>query len=106
MKDRRTCSVCGNYLDTLFETAKSNVKTCSNKCRQKRYRDRKRILERDSVQENKDLESHEIDQARLTRIQCFVADCLNSLNPYQVRTNKGAGGLHASPNPSVIGLDT
>ena len=103
---RRHCVVCGNYLDTLFEQARPNAFTCSNKCRQKRYRDRKRnAIESVDLRSN-DHQDHELDEARIKRIRCFVADCLRGLNPYQVRSNKGPRGLHASPNPSVCGIDT
>ena len=104
--ERRSCVVCGASLDTLFEKARPNVVTCSNKCGQKRYRDRKRNAN-DSVKlRGQDFLDHEIDEARVKRIRCFVNDCLRGLNPYQVRPNKGPGGLHASPNPSVCGIDT
>ena len=102
----RVCLVCGNRLDTLFESARPNVVTCSNKCRQKRYRDRKRNVRSNAEITNDDLTGRQIDDARIKRIRCFVADCVRGLNPYQVRTNKGPGGLHASPNPSVCGIDT
>ena len=102
----RSCVVCGNRLDTLFDAARPNVVTCSNRCRQKRYRDRKRDVRSRSEISNQDLTAKQIDDARIKRIRCFVADCIGGLNPYQVRTNKGPGGLHASPNPSVCGIDT
>ena len=102
----RSCTVCGQRLDTLFESARSNVVTCSNKCRQKRYRDRKRNVRPTAEITSDDLNGREIDDARIKRIRCFVADCLRGLNPYQVRPNKGPGGLHASPNPTVCGNDT
>ena len=105
-KERRACVVCGANLDTLFEKARPNVVTCSNKCRQKRYRERKRELESDEETIKQDYVFHSIDEARLNRIRSFVSDCKRGLNPYQVRPNKGPGGLHASPNPSVTGFDT
>ena len=106
MSEKRRCCVCGNYLDTLFERAKRNVKTCSNKCRQKRYRDRKKHPGGDARSDSQDFRSHEVDQARLTRIRCFVEACARGLNPYQISPNKGPGGLHASPKPSFLGIDT
>ena len=104
--ERRTCLVCGNYLDTLFDLARPNVVTCSNKCRQKRYRDRKRNEEVGPRISNQDMDDHELEEARLKRVRCFVADCIRGLNPYQIVPNKGPGGLHASPKPSVFGIDT
>ena len=106
MDKPRTCEVCGNRLDTLFEKARPNVRTCSNKCRQKRYRDRKRNAINGVTDSAKAFEEHDIDEARLKRIQCFVNDCLAGLNPYQLGSNKGPRGLHASPNPRFIGIDT
>ena len=105
-KKPRSCTVCGNRLDTLFESARPNVVTCSNKCRQKRYRDRKRNVRPTAEITSDDLTGRQVDDARIRRIRCFVADCVRGLNPYQVRSNKGPGGLHASPNPTVCGIDT
>lgn len=106
MTVRRKCLVCGNYLDTLFDEAKPNVKTCSNKCRQKLYRDRKRHLKNDIASRSDEYGEHELDEARLTRIRSFVKCCMRGLNPYQLPPYKGPGGLHASPKPSVFGIDT
>lgn len=106
MNKARTCEVCGARLDTLFEKARPNVKTCSNKCRQKRYRDRKRNAINGVTDSAKEFQEHDLDEARLKRIQCFVNDCIAGLNPYQLGSNKGPRGLHASPNPRVIGIDT
>lgn len=106
MEKPRTCEVCGNFLDTLFEKARPNVRTCSNKCRQKRYRNRKRNTINGVTDSAKAFQEHDIDEARLKRIQCFVNDCIAGLNPYQLGSNKGPRGLHASPNPRVIGIDT
>ena len=106
MTKSRTCEVCGARLDTLFEKARPNVKTCSNKCRQKHYRDRKRNSESRVTENENDLQEHNLDEARLLRIRCFVNDCLAGLNPYQLGPNKGPRGLHATPNPRVIGIDT
>ena len=106
MSEKRKCCVCSNYLDTLFEQARPNVLICSNKCRQKRYRDRKRNAEYGVTESEKEFASHEIDEARLRRIKCFVDDCVRGLNPYQVPRIKSARGLHATPNPCVIGIDT
>lgn len=106
MSSQRNCLVCGRSLDTLFERAKRNVKTCSNKCRQKRYRDRKRHPGGDARSNENDLRSHEADQGRARRVQAFSDDCLKGLNPFQKRSNKGPGGLHASPNSAYLGIDT
>lgn len=106
MVKKRTCIVCGNYLDTLFEKARKNVITCSNKCRQKRYRERKRNAENGVTDSDQAFQEHDLDESRLRRIRCFVDDCLRGLNPYQLSSNKGPRGLHASPNPSVTGIDT
>ena len=106
MNEKRKCLVCSNFLDTLFEKAGPNVVTCSNKCRQKRYRDRERYAEIGVTVFSQAFEEHDLDESRLRRIRCFVDDCLRGLNPYQLRPNKGPGGLHASPNPCVIGIDT
>ena len=103
---KRTCEVCGNYLDTLISKARPNVKTCSNKCRQKRYRDRKRNVEKSVTDPSQDFQKFVLDEARMLRIRCFVSDCMRGLNPYQLSTNKGPRGLHASPNPRVTGFDT
>ena len=103
---KRKCLVCGRYLDTLFEKARPNVKTCSNRCRQKRYRDRKRNEQNGVADSESSFQSHEIDEARLKRVRCFVKDCLAGFNPYQIYANKGPRGLHASPNPRVTGIDT
>lgn len=104
--ESRTCEVCGNRLDTLFEKARPNVRTCSNKCRQKRYRDRKRNASNGVTLSDQAYAEHKIDQARLLRIRCFVNDCLDGLNPYQIGPNKGPRGLHATPNPRLSGIDT
>ena len=106
MSEKRKCCVCGSFLDTLFERAKQNVKTCSNKCRQKRYRDRKKHPGGDARSQEFDHDSHELDEARLRRIRCFVEGCERGLNVYQVTSNKGPGGLHASPKPMFLGIDT
>ena len=106
MSSKRHCAVCGNPLDTLFERAKRNVKTCSNKCRQKRYRDRKRHPGGEARSNEIDCVSHELDEARIRRVRCFVEGCERGLNVHQVTSNKGPGGLHASPNPSFFGNDT
>ena len=106
MNEKRKCVVCGSYLDTLFEKARSNVKTCSNKCRQKHYRDRKRSLESGVVDPSQDFQKFVLDDARILRIRCFIKDCLRGLNPYQLPPNKGPRGLHATPNPRVSGIDT
>ena len=106
MYDKRKCLVCGNFLDTLFEKARSNVKTCSNKCRQKYYRDRKRNADYGVTDPSQDFQKHVLDEARIVRTRCFVRDCEKGLNPYQLRSNYGPGGLHASPNPRVLGIDT
>lgn len=104
--EKRKCAVCGCYLDTLFEKARPNVKTCSNKCRQKLYRDKNRDSKIDAAVPKQAFQSHELDEARIKRVRCFIADCVRGLNPYQLPSNKGPRGLHASPNPRVIGIDT
>ena len=106
MGEVRKCIVCRRLLDTLFEKARPNVKTCSNKCRQKHYRDRKRNAESGVTVSDEAFQQHDVDEARLLRIRCFLADCLAGLNPYQLAPYKGPRGLHASPNPRVTGIDT
>ena len=106
MDKPRTCLVCGRLLDTLFEKARPNVVTCSNKCRQKRYRERKRFEKEDKAKRDRDFQEHDLDEARLKRVRSFVDDCKRGLNPYQLSPNKGPRGLHASPNPSVTSFDT
>ena len=61
----RVCVVCGMNLDTLFEKARPNVVTCSNKCRQKRYRERKSQEVKSSVDVDNAFQQFSLDEARL-----------------------------------------
>lgn len=90
------CVVCGQNLDGLFWKASDHAKYCSNRCRQKAYRERCKLA-RTTVTAQDERYASEVDENALTeREKALVSDIQQNASNGR-KEFRGPGGLHRSP---------
>ena len=99
------CVVCGQNLDGLFWKASDHAKYCSNRCRQKAYRERCKLARATVTAQDERYTVKVVEDARKMREQALVRDIQENATRGR-KPKRGPGGLHRSPKTTFSGHDT